>query len=233
MKITAIQTGTIETWFHLHARPLECAAGIRISVPVPCYLLEHKGRKILFDTGQKVPEYEQNPLADYFFKITPEETAFRRLQKMNIFPDDLDCIILSHNHGDHCDGLKDFPQVKVIVQSAAVEGLKRFSNEFVAIDGEYDVFGDGAAICIPTPGHSPGHQSLLVTCDDGTKSLLLGDVVYMPESLEYEPTDQEYAERPEYFDTIRFVRTLRDRGVKLVFGHAPHTLISLPEQLCK
>ena len=47
------------------------------------------------------------------------------------------------------------------------------------------------------------------------------DIAYMPESLDYSPTCQEYAERPDYFDSIRKVRTLRDNGVKIVFGHHP------------
>ena len=53
MKITVLSTGTIETWLHLHARPLKRAENIRISVPVPCYLIEHGGKKFLFDAGQK------------------------------------------------------------------------------------------------------------------------------------------------------------------------------------
>jgi glyoxylase-like metal-dependent hydrolase (beta-lactamase superfamily II) len=221
MKITVIQTGVIETYLHLHARPLKRDTGVRISVPVPCYLLEHNGRKVLFDAGQKIPEKEQSPLANYLVRVTPEELAVNRLAEMGIFPEDLDYIILSHHHGDHCDGLKDFPQAKVVCQRAALENLKRFPNSFQAVDGEYDVWGDGSIICVPTPGHAPGHQSLLVTGDDGSKTLLLGDVVYMPESLDYSPTCQEYAERPDYFDSIRKVRTLRDNGVKIIFGHHP------------
>ena len=89
----------------------------------------------------------------------------------------------------------------------------------------YDVWGDGVLTCIPTPGHAPGHQSLLIANDDGTKTLLMGDVVYMPEALDYEPAKEEYAERPEYFNSIRQVRSLRDSGVKIVFGHHPYTLV--------
>ena len=225
MKITVIPTGTIDTWLHLHARPLKRDTGIRISVPVPCYLLEHNGRKVLFDAGQTVPRKEQAPLANYFVRVTRKETAFCRLQKMGVAPDDLDCIILSHHHADHCDGLADFPQVRAICQTPALENFARFKNAFTAVDGVYDVWGDGVLTCIPTPGHAPGHQSLLIANDDGTKTLLMGDVVYMPEALDYEPAKEEYAERPEYFNSIRQVRSLRDSGVKIVFGHHPYTLV--------
>ena len=128
MKITVIPTGTIDTWLHLHARPLKRDTGIRISVPVPCYLLEHNGRKVLFDAGQTVPRKEQEPLANYFVRVTRKETAFCRLQKMGVTPDDLDCIILSHHHADHCDGLADFPQVRAICQTPALENFARFKT---------------------------------------------------------------------------------------------------------
>ena len=63
MKITHLQTGTIETWLSLHARPLKYEKKIRISVPVQCYLLEHNNKKILFDAGQKPLNRIQEPQA--------------------------------------------------------------------------------------------------------------------------------------------------------------------------
>jgi len=225
MKITVISTGTIETWLHLHARPLVYDQGIRITVPVPCYLLEHNGRKILFDAGQKPLDRIQDPSANYVIRVTPEETAVRQLEKMNISAGEIDYIIISHAHGDHCAGLRDFPQATVIAQPPTAEALKDRGNKFIVADGRYDVFGDGALICIPTPGHAAGHQSLLMKGDDGREILLIGDVVYMPEALDYEPTESEYEKRPEYFDSIRLVRSMRDNGVELCFGHDPYTLV--------
>ena len=225
MKITVIPTGTIETYLHLHARPLVRDTGIRISVPVPCYLIEHDGKKILFDAGQIVPEREQDPMANYFVRVTYEEIAVNRLAAMNITHDDIDYVVISHAHGDHCNGLKYFPHCKVIAQKAAVEQLKRFENEFVPADGIFDVSGDGRVVCIPTPGHAPGHQSLLLTCDDGSKILLVGDVIYMPEALEYLPTEQEYAEKTDYFNSISLIRSMQNDGVQLWFGHHPYTFV--------
>lgn len=225
MKITPLQTGTIETWMSLHARPLKYEGKKRISVPIRCYLLEHNGKRFLFDAGQKPLNRIQDPLENYVIKVKEEEFTVNLLKKMGIQEKDLDFIILSHAHDDHFAGLIDFPHTKVLAQKAASEILqKRFGNEFIPLDGDYDVCGDGAIQCISTPGHAPGHQSLLVRLDDGSEILLLGDVVYLPAALEYEPTLEEYAENPAQFDSIRRVRSLRDdRGVTLVYGHDPYT----------
>ena len=167
----------------------------------------------------------QDPLENYVIKVKEEEFTVNLLKKMGIQEKDLDFIILSHAHDDHFAGLIDFPHTRVLAQKAAAELLQtRFGNEFIPLDGDYDVCGDGAIQCISTPGHAPGHQSLLVRLDDGSEILLLGDVVYLPAALEYEPSRQEYAENPSQFDSIRRVRSLRDdRGVTLVYGHDPYT----------
>lgn len=227
MKITAVQTGTIETWMTLHARPLKNVEKFRIEVPVSCFLVECSKGKILFDAGQKpLSEVQDRRTADYYVKISPEETAVRKLEAMNISPGDLSYIILSHTHGDHVDGLEDFPGVKVIVRKQAEPMPEKFRNSFVYIDSEFDVFGDRSVLCIPTPGHTPEHQSLLISHDDGSRELLLGDVVYIPEALDYEPEPEEYIQRPAYFDSIRKVRAMRDSGIKIRFSHIPFHPVS-------
>ena len=227
MKITAIQTGSIETWMSLHAKPLKNFEKFHIEVPVLCFLIECGKGKILFDAGQKpLPFVQDRKTAAYYVKVSPEETAVRKLAALNISPDDLSCIILSHNHADHIDGLEDFPNVKVIVRKQADPMPEKYRNRFLYIDGEFDVFGDGSVFCIPTPGHAPEHQSLLITHDDGSRELLIGDVVYLPEALDYEPESGEYGLRPAYFDSIRKVRAMRDSGIKIRFSHFPFHPVS-------
>ena len=227
MKITSIQTGSIETWMSLHARPLKNFEKFRIEVPVFCFLVECRGGKILFDVGQKpLPFVQDRKTADYYVKVSPDETAVRKLAALDISPDDLDFIILSHKHGDHVDGLEDFPNVEVMIQKQAAPMSEKFRNRFLCIDGEFDVFGDGSVLCIPTPGHAPEHQSLLITHDDVSRELLIGDVVYLPEALDYEPEPEEYSRRPAYFDSIRKVRAMRDSGIKIRFSHIPFHPVS-------
>ena len=227
MKITAIRTGSIDTWMSLHARPLKYCGRSRIEVPVLCFLVECGKGKILFDAGQKPLSFVQDrKTADYYVKVSPEEIAVRKLAALDIAPDDLSFIILSHKHGDHVDGLEDFPNTEVIIRKQADPMPEKFRNRFRYIDGEFDVFGDGSVLCIPTPGHAPEHQSLLITHEDGSRELLIGDVVYLPEALDYEPDPDEYSRNSAYFDSIRKVRAMRDSGIKIRFSHFPYHPVS-------
>lgn len=94
---------------------------------------------------------------------------------------------MSHLHYDHAGGIELFPEATVHTQSdelafafsaEAPRGLYIRADFDGAIRwrelrGERDLFGDGRIVCIPTPGHSPGHQSLLVRVPTRT-ILLLG-----------------------------------------------------------
>jgi glyoxylase-like metal-dependent hydrolase (beta-lactamase superfamily II) len=224
MKLTCINTGYIDTWLNLHSRPL-AAEKIRIEVPVPCYLIEHAGKKVLFDAGQKPLNKVQDPMAKYYVRVTEKETAVQRLAAINIAAEDIDIIVISHAHSDHYAGLIDFPRAQVIVQHPAEQTLQKFGNQITVLNGEYDLFGDGKAICLPTPGHSADHHSLLLTMDDNSRKLLLGDVVYLPQALDYEPTAEEYNQNPDYYDSIRKVRAMRDGGVEIIFGHDPYRVL--------
>ena len=224
MKLTCINTGFIDTWLDLHSRPL-AAEKIRIEVPVPCYLVEHADKKVLFDAGQKPLNKVQDPMAKYYVRVTEKETAVQHLAAMDIAAEDIDIIVISHAHGDHYAGLTDFPRAQVIVQHPAEQTLQKFGNQFTVLNGEYDLFGDGKAICLPTPGHSADHQSLLLTMDDNSRKLLLGDVVYLPQALDYEPTAEEYNQNPDYYNSIRKVRSMRDGGVEIIFGHDPYRVL--------
>ena len=90
MKITPIQTGTIETWMSLHVRPLKYEKKTRIAVPIHCYLLEHNNKKYLFDAGQKPLDRIQDPLENYVVKVQESELAVNQLTAMDIAPEDLD-----------------------------------------------------------------------------------------------------------------------------------------------
>ena len=220
MKITCITTGTVQTWLHLLALP-KPAEKLRIEVPVNTFLIEHKNLKILFDAGQ-LPIAGQDPQANYFFKVSPQETLKKQLANLNITPDAVDYIVLSHLHGDHCDGLQDFPQTPVIVQRAAVERLAaKYSNPIIAIDGEFDIANDNSMICIPTPGHAPCHQSLLIT-QNNCKTLLTGDAVYFPEALDYTPSPEEYAQRQDFFDSLQKIHDLRKQNISIFYSHHPY-----------
>ena len=107
-------------------------------------------------------------------------------------------MINSHLHFDHVGGNAELPNATLVVQrrewevAADPEQIRRngynradfdLGHHLKLIDGEHDLFGDGSVVCIPTYGHTPGHQSLRVRTDSG-EFVMTADSCYMRKVLE-------------------------------------------------
>ena len=103
-------------------------------------------------------------------------------------PSDIKFVAVSHTHPDHVGNVTLFPQSTLLVQKAEYDWPSplgpRFKPEHPAtkLDGDHDVFGDGSVVIIATPGHTPGHQSLLVKLRMTGAVLLSGDAVHFKEN---------------------------------------------------
>jgi N-acyl homoserine lactone hydrolase len=163
-----------------------------------CYLIRHAKGWMLWDTG--------NPdrLAALPNGLTAPNgiiTAFMRkplaesLKEIGVAPGDIQHFAMSHSHGDHSGNANLFAASTLYMQSAeydAVFGPEPQKYNFIAanfeklrgaktvkLNGDYDVFGDGSVLIKPTPGHTPGHQSLLVRLPKTGPVLLSGDMVHL------------------------------------------------------
>src|SRR5919201_1821893 len=101
-------------------------------------------------------------------------------------PRDVVCVINTHLHFDHCGGNRLFAGTPTHVQRVEREAAREPDYtipEWVEFDGATYVEHDGEAEIVPgvrvlpTPGHTPGHQSVLVDTDDGLV-VVAGDVAY-------------------------------------------------------
>ena len=221
MRLTILKSGTIRKWRHLLAGETEMPE--RIEVPVPFFAIEHKGHLILFDCGQQMPETPVADSADYIPVMTAEDSLLRQLEQHSLSAKNVSHLILSHTHGDHCGGLADLGNITCFFQRKEVEtpaGKKLFSafpeKKWQILDGETDLFNDGRIIAVPTPGHTPGHQSLLLTLDDGTRICLAADALYMDCAL-----DDDREIRFTSPETVEYFRRLREDGFHIISGHDP------------
>src|SRR5207244_8758170 len=92
---------------------------------------------------------------------------------------------VSHTHPDHIGNVELFPQAMLLVQKAEYDwpganNAPRFTPEHpvTTLEGDKDVFGDGSVTLLSTPGHTPGHQSLLVKLPKTGALVLSGDAVH-------------------------------------------------------
>lgn len=95
------------------------------------------------------------------------------------------------------------------------------------IDGEHDVFGDGSVVCIPTFGHTPGHQSLRVRLASGDV-ILAADACYFRRSLEALHLPKTGHDHVAMHDSLALLKAMAKRGTRIFYGHDPEFWQALP-----
>src|SRR5262249_26312303 len=117
------------------------------------------------------------------------KTLAGQLEQLGVKPSDIKFVAVSHTHPDHIGNVELFPQATLLVQKLEYDwplpsGAARFKAEHPAtkLAGDHDVFGDGSVIILSTPGHTPGHQSLLVTLPKTGAVILSGDAAHFKDN---------------------------------------------------
>ncbi|HYB11995.1 MAG TPA: N-acyl homoserine lactonase family protein [Myxococcota bacterium] len=221
----------------------------RIRVPVPCYLVVHPRGTALFDTGlhagmQHDPAGRLGSLAPaWTVEFAPGEEVAGRLAEVELPPARVDFIVTSHLHFDHAGGIAQIPNAKLVVQQAEWQAgrdpdLVRanfydprdydLGHDVLEIRGEHDLFGDGSVLCIPTPGHTPGHQSLRVRLPKGD-IVLTADACYLRRSLDRLELPPFAHDRAQMRASLQRLRTLEQGGARLFFGHDPEQWERVPQ----
>lgn len=158
-----------------------------------CYLVKHAKGWFLWDTGiADAVAAMPNGLAP----ADPKAVTWRRpktlaaqLEQLGLKPGDVKMMAVSHTHPDHTGNVELFPQATLYVQKAEYDwpganNEPRFkpSHPVELLAGEKDVFGDGSVTILSTPGHTPGHQSLLVKLPKTGAVVLSGDAVHFKDN---------------------------------------------------
>jgi glyoxylase-like metal-dependent hydrolase (beta-lactamase superfamily II) len=168
-----------------------------------CYLIRHAKGWFLWDSGNSdslaaLPNGRTAP--NGIITAFMRKPLVESLKELGLEPRDIRYFAMSHSHGDHSGNANLFPSALLIMQAAeysALFGPEPQKYNFVAanveklrdtqvekINGDYDVFGDGTIVIKSTPGHTPGHQSLLVRLPKRGPVLLTGDMVHLVYSWE-------------------------------------------------
>ena len=140
--------------------------------PVLGYLVRHPDGLLLFDTGLSDADSE----AAKHYRIAPRRLD-DALRAAGAGRDDVRLVVNCHLHLDHCGGNALLAGRPIVVQAAELDAAGRpgytlpelvdFPGAvYRTIDGEAELL-DGVWV-VPTPGHTDGHQSLVVRCADGT-----------------------------------------------------------------
>jgi N-acyl homoserine lactone hydrolase len=179
-------------WAHATDQSL-WSPGVNAGVPIDfsdnCYLIHHSGEGyLLWDTGitdrlAAAPDGVTVPALSQTWHRT--QTLAAALAALGVKPADIRYLAVSHVHPDHVGNVGEFPDATLIIQKAEWEyGLKlplqpfNPKNKLQLIEGDKDLFGDSSVTILSTPGHTPGHQSLLVHLEKTGNVVLSGDAVH-------------------------------------------------------
>ncbi len=166
--------------------------GVNVGVPIDisdnCYLIHHAQGWFLWDTGisdavAAMPDGLKGENGSPSWKRS--KTLVAQLEQIGVKPDDVKGMAISHSHPDHIGNVELFPQTMLYVQKAEYDwpgpnGDPRFNpkHPVTKLDGDHDVFGDGSVTIISTPGHTPGHQSLLGRVQKTGAVVISGDAAH-------------------------------------------------------
>lgn len=166
---------------------------------VPCYLIEHDKGRLLWDGGLPIdmagkPIHEDQPGVTVEYK----RSVVDQLADMNLAPDDIDFAAYSHFHYDHVGAANAFADSTLLIQQAEYDAAfmhpednpvfnpalydKLKNSSKTLLNGDHDVFGDGTVTIISAPGHTPGHQTLLLDLSITGKIMLSGDLYHFEAS---------------------------------------------------
>lgn len=242
MKLIPLEIGRLETDLSI----ITGEAGTT-TFPIPSWLIEHPDGLVLFDTGLHADlQHSSDRIGASAKFFTPDfpagEDLTSRLAARDVRPSDISHVILSHLHFDHAGGTCELPDCRLIVQQAEWEAAHTqklidrgtynpddydHGHDVEQLNGEHDVFGDGRVRCIPTPGHTPGHQSLRIELDSGPV-VLTADCVYFEEMMSSMSVPTFGYQAEMQLESMRQLAAMRDDGCRLIYGHDKDQFAALP-----
>lgn len=216
------------------------------AMPVPCFLIRHGADWMLWDAGLG-DEIASAPagrmIVGLHFRVP--RTLSSQLAELNLTPDDIRYVGLSHLHADHSGNAALFPHATFLVspleltwasgrpvpdgvQPDRVAAVMRSRVDPVV--GDRDVFGDGSVRMVSTPGHTVGHHSLMVRLPKAGWVILTGDVAHFKVNYDRDLVPLGNASRAETIASIARIKGLAVRyRARVVIQHAQGVFETMPK----
>lgn len=210
-----------------------------------CYLIRHDKTWMLWDTGLPLSDLGKDQSGT---GIRPriEQSLVTQLAELKVTPAMISTVALSHYHFDHAGQLASFPNARLLIGSsdmAVVRSQKQDENldrsqfthwlsgnaKVTEVDGDLDIFGDGSVVMLKTPGHTPGHHSLLVRLHD-RNVILSGDLWHFAASVPMRAVPTFNTDRAETLASQdRLSQIVKNLNAELIIGHEVGDINRLPK----
>jgi N-acyl homoserine lactone hydrolase len=209
---------------------------LKVQFVFSCYLIKHGDEYMLWDTGHAMTAPN----------VAPKVSLVDYLAKIDVKPDQIKYVGISHYHADHTGQIASFPKATLLIGAREWEAISapkpaegvNFKPFESWIKGESkvepqpidkDVFGDGTVIVLRTPGHTPGHSSLLVKLAGMGAVILVGDAVHFHENYESIGVPMFNFDRAQSVASIERIRKLAGtQKATVIIQHDARDVEKLP-----
>jgi N-acyl homoserine lactone hydrolase len=179
--------------------------GVNVGKPLTlsdnCYLIRHGKDWMLWDSG--LGDYVADTpvgisMAGGAFVVFRARKLADELAEIGVKPSDITYLAFSHSHADHIGNGSMFAGATLMIQQAEYDAAfgpdavkfnflpdlydKLRTTPTKKLNGDYDVFGEGSVTILSTPGHTPGHQSLMVRLPKRGTVILSGDIAHFKDN---------------------------------------------------
>ncbi len=211
-------------------------SGLKVQLTYSCYLIRHGDEYLVWDTGFPMGTA---PTA-------PKTAITDLLAQLKVAPAQVKFVAISHYHGDHVGQVGTLPQATLLIgkgdwdalndpKSAAASSAANFApwikngGKVEPLAADKDVFGDGTVVVLNTPGHTPGHHSLLVRLKDAGNFLITGDVAHFQENLESSGVPTFNTDRAASLASMdRFKQIAKNLKATIIIQHDQRDVAKLP-----
>lgn len=253
VEVYAFHTGILKTQTQRLLK--DTRIGTPYNVPVPFFIIRHGTSWWAYDNGNNKEcavdpiKYWGKTLCDAYMPVMKPEEAFAvQLRKIGLRPQDLSGVIMSHGHLDHAGALADFAGTNVpiyfhkkeldFIREQIPKGRETayIPDDFRELDrlnvktinGVFDIFGDQSVVIFPSPGHTPGHQSVLVRTSQGQNLILAQDACYTLENMIADIPIGSYVDMAAAMVNIHHFKAMTVVGAQLVPPHDPDWWVGKP-----
>ncbi len=210
--------------------------GLKLPFTFSCYLIKHGNDYMLWDTGHSMSAGAP----------APKVSVVDQLAQLNIKPEQIKFIGISHFHADHTGQLPSFPGATVLIGKGDWDGItatppmpganaaafahwRTGGGKLEALTADKDVFGDGTVVILRTPGHTPGHFSALVRLKDSGNFLMLGDLAHFHENYESNGVPAFNFHRGDTVSSLERIKKIAaNLKATVIIQHDPRDIGKLP-----
>jgi N-acyl homoserine lactone hydrolase len=236
--LTRLECGTPQAPTDVNARFSDTYAypGIKLQFVYSCYLIKHGDDYMMWDTGQSTSAGA----------VAPKIGLMDLLAQLKVSPEQVKWIGISHYHGDHIGQANALPKATLLIGKGDWDVLTspkppmganpQLVSHWISGGGtvepvpqDKDVFGDGSVIMLATPGHTPGHHSLLVKLAQTGNVILSGDAAHFLENYEGAGVPIFNSDRAQTLASIdRLKKVATNLKATLIIPHDARDVKKLP-----